>query len=367
MSTIHAAEQPQDKSIASQWASRWPDFEQTVALLQSLSEARGIAGQEEQVRAVIKTAIKDHVDSMRVDALGNLLAYKRGTGADRRRVMLDAHMDEVGFMVVKIEANGLLRIRKIGGWDDRLLASKLVQVGRSGVPGVIGLKAIHLLSTDERNRLVKTADLGIDIGAGSQAEAERWVELGDMVTLAAQFEQVGGLLKGKAFDDRAGCTVAIELLRGGPYPCDIVAAFTVQEEVGLRGAQVAAYDINPDLAFAFEGTIADDLPKEQDASPTTELGKGPALSIMDSSAIMHRGLNEHLMRVAQELGIPYQFKQPGIGGTNVGRIHLAREGIAATVVSVPCRYIHAPAARQCVIDVCRASAIVWLPRRIWPD
>ncbi|MBI3941474.1 MAG: M42 family metallopeptidase [Chloroflexi bacterium] len=338
MSTMHAAGQVQAG------AGRLPDFAQTVTLLQSLSEARGIAGQEDQVRAVIKAAIKDHVDNMRVDALGNLLAYKRGTGADRRRVMLDAHMDEVGFMVVKIEANGLLRIRKVGGWDDRLLASKVCLVGRDGIAGVIGLKAIHLLDADARKRLVKIEELGIDIGAASQAEVEKWVELGDMVTLAAQFEQVGGLLKGKAFDDRAGCAVVIEVLRGGPYPCDIVAAFTAQEEVGLRGAQVAAYDINPDLAFAFEGTIADDLPKEKDSSPTTELGKGPALSIMDHSAIMHRGLNAYLMGVAQELDIPYQFKQPGIGGTNVGRIHLARAGIPATVLSVPCRYIHSPAA-----------------------
>ena len=187
--------------------------------------------------------------------------------------------------------------------------------------------------------------MAIDIGAKSQEEAEKAVKIGDYAIFATDFCQLteDGLrtVKGKAFDDRAGCAVLIEVLKER-YPFDLYPVFTVQEEVGLRGARVAAYAVEPDVAFVLEGTICDDMPKKKDVSPTTQMGAGPAISIMDRSFIADRGLVKLLVETAEELDIPYQFKQPGIGGTDAGAIHLAKEGIPSATVSVPCRYIHSP-------------------------
>jgi len=184
----------------------------------------------------------------------------------------------------------------------------------------------------------------VDIGAQSKDEAKKLAPLGTYATFATQFRELGPTVSGKAFDDRAGCAVLVELVRGERFRFDLHAAFTVQEEVGLRGARVAAYAIEPDCAFALEGTIADDIPKDKEASPTTELGQGPAITVMDHSFIADRHLVRLLTGTAEELGIPYQIKQPGIGGTDAGAIHLTREGVPSVTVAVPCRYIHSPVA-----------------------
>ena len=310
--------------------------------LKELSEAFGVSGCEDEVRELIIGAIKDHVDEYNVDALGNFIALKRGTGESNLRVMLAAHMDEVGLMITHIEKDGSLRFRPVGGLDDRILLAKKVLIGEKRVPGVIGVKPIHLLKKEERQKVVKVEQMAIDIGATSREEAEKVVKIGDYAAFATEFAELGDTVKGKAFDDRVGCTVLIELLKER-YPFDLYAAFTVQEEVGLRGAKVAAYAIKPDVAFVLEGTIADDLPKERDISPTTELGKGPAITIMDRTFIADRRLIDLLVETAKELGIPYQFKQPGVGGTDAGAIHLSREGVPSVTVAVPCRYIHSPA------------------------
>ena len=310
--------------------------------LKELSEAFGVSGCEDEVRELIIGAIKDHVDEYNVDALGNFIALKRGTGESNLRVMLAAHMDEVGLMITHIEKDGSLRFRPVGGLDDRILLAKKVLIGEKRVPGVIGVKPIHLLKKEERQKVVKVEQMAIDIGATSREEAEKVVKIGDYAAFATEFAELGNTVKGKAFDDRVGCTVLIELLKER-YPFDLYAAFTVQEEVGLRGAKVAAYAIKPDVAFVLEGTIADDLPKERDISPTTELGKGPAITIMDRTFIADRRLIDLLVETAKELGIPYQFKQPGVGGTDAGAIHLSREGVPSVTVAVPCRYIHSPA------------------------
>ena len=319
------------------------DFSEVLELLRRLSEAAGVSGDEEPVRAILREAIQPHVDEMRVDALGNLIAVRAATGDRPMRVMVEAHMDEVGLMVIRVERNGTLRFRKVGGIDDRILPAKAVRVGRERIPGVIGMKPIHLLSGAERQRVPDVDDLFIDIGASSQEEAERVVKRGDRAVFDTSFADLGARVKGKAFDDRVGCAILAALIAAGPYPVELHAVFAVQEEIGLRGAQVAAYDIYPDAAFVLEGTVADDLPKERDESPTTELGKGPALTIMDRSVIVDPRLLRFLMETAEAEGIPYQFKQPGVGGTDAGRIHLAREGVPSAVVAVPCRYIHAPA------------------------
>ena len=311
-------------------------------LLEKLSEAFGVSGCEDEVRGLIIEAIKDHVDEYNVDALGNLIALKRGTGESELKVMLAAHMDEVGLMITHIEKDGSLRFRPVGGLDDRILLAKKVLIGEKRVPGVIGVKPVHLLKKEERQKVVKVEQMAIDIGATSREEAEKVVKIGDYAAFATEFAELGNTVKGKVFDDRVGCTVLIELLKER-YPFDLYAAFTVQEEVGLRGAKVAAYAIKPDVAFVLEGTIADDLPKERDISPTTELGKGPAITIMDRTFIADRRLIDLLVETAKELGIPYQFKQPGVGGTDAGAIHLSREGVPSVTVAVPCRYIHSPA------------------------
>ncbi len=318
-----------------------------MELLRKLSEAPGVSGREDAVRAILREAVQSRVDELRVDALGNLIAVKRGSKsapglARPLKVMLAAHMDEIGLMIVHIEQNGLLRFRKVGGIDDRILPAKVVYVGKDRIPGVIGLKPVHLVSDTERNQVIKTEDLAIDIGAKSKDEAERLVKLGDQATFATSFEELGPVVKGKAFDDRAGCAVLAELLQHD-YPCDVYGVFTVQEEIGARGAQVASYALEPDAAFALEGTICDEVPKKKDVSPTTRLGAGPAITVMDRSVIADRRLVRLLIDTAKELGIPYQVKQPGLGGTDAGRIHLTREGVPSAVVSVPCRYIHAPA------------------------
>ncbi len=313
-----------------------------MELLKELSEAFGPSGHEKEVRQLLRRALEGHADRMWVDALGNLHAFREGTGADRLRVLLTAHMDEIGLMVVGHDDSGGLRVRAIGGIDDRVLPGAQVWVGPDRIPGVIGLKPVHLLDQGEDEKVVKIDQLLVDIGAKGKEEAQRLAPLGTPMVFATRFEEMGALVKGKSFDDRAGCAVLAELVRGERLPHDLYAVFTVQEEVGLRGARVAAYASRPDGAFALEGTIADDLPKKKDISPTSELGKGPAITVMDHTFIAHRGLLRLLVETAEALGIPYQFKQPGIGGTDSGAIHLAREGVPCGTVAVPCRYIHSP-------------------------
>lgn len=321
-------------------------------LLEELSNAAGVSGNEQAVRQIIAREIAGHVDETRVDALGNLIAVKRAAQAQetRPRVMIAAHMDEVGLMVVHIEASGFLRFRCVGGIDPRVLLSKAVLVGDKQVPGVIGQKAVHLLTASERRHVVEQEQMFLDIGAKDRAAAEELVKLGDYAVFATRFAAWGPTVKGKALDDRAGCATLVELLQSGPYPCDVHAVFTVQEEVGLRGARVAAYAVEPDLAFVLEGTVCDDSPKKKDLSPTTRLGAGPAISIADRSAIADPRLVTFLADTARSRGLPFQFKQPLIGGTDAGRIHLSREGVPSVALAVPCRYIHSPTSLMALSD-----------------
>ena len=308
-----------------------------------LSNAPGISGQEIEVRRAIRPLIETYVDDLRVDALGNLIAYKAGQRTEGLRVMVSAHMDEVGMMVIDHTGEGDLRVATVGGIPDRLLPGLTVRVGHLAIPGVIGLQAIHRTERGSLNKAPSIDKLVVDIGATSRDEAERLAPVGTAVVFATTFETMGSSCMGKAFDDRAGCTVLVDLLRGGPYPFDLVGVFTVQEEVGLRGAQVAAYAVAPDVAIALEGTLADDLPKDEpDVSPTTALGRGPAITAMDRSYITPPRLLSHFMRVADAEGITYQIKQPGIGGTDAGGIHRTRAGVPSITVAVPCRYIHSP-------------------------
>jgi putative aminopeptidase FrvX len=317
--------------------------------LKKLSEAVGVSGHEDEVRQIIVDAITDRVDEYRVDSIGNVIALKRGDGSSNLKVMVAAHMDEVGLMISQIEESGLLHFFKVGGLDDRILPAKVVWIGDQKVPGVIGAKPVHLTESSDLDKPTQYKQLTIDIGASSQAEAEKLVQRGDYATFATEFVELDAdgeswrTVRGKAFDDRAGCAVLIELL-ATQYPFDLYAVFTVQEEVGLRGARVAAFAIEPDLAFVLEGTGANEIPTDKDVNPSTRLGHGPAITLVDSSFIADRRLVRLLSDTAEELGIPYQFKQPGIGGTDAGAIHRTKAGVPSVTVAVPCRYIHSPTA-----------------------
>jgi len=333
-------------------------------LLQRLSDARGVSGNEVEVRELLIETIRDKVDEYRVDALGNLICLKRGTQTGTtwpRSVMVAAHMDEIGLMITGVNADGTLRFAKVGGIDDRILLSKQVLIGENAVPGVIGFRPIHLIPAKDRNTVPDIRQASIDVGAKDKAGAERLVKPGDYASFRTEFGQLAEdslrAVKGKAFDDRAGCALLCELL-DDDYGLDVYAVFTVQEELGLRGARVAAYSVNPDVAIALEGTICDDIPREQDVSPVTELGKGPAITFMDRSFIADRRLVDLLIAAAEENGIPWQFKRASAGGTDAGAIHLSREGVPSVTVSVPCRYIHAPVSTLSLNDFEHAVQLV---------
>ncbi len=316
-------------------------MENLVQTLETLSNAFGPSGSEMDVRHQLREWVESHAQQTYVDALGNLLITKHGTKRNLH-VMVSAHMDEVGLMVVGY-TNGNLRVATIGGIDPSILPGLQVLVSRKKYPGVIGVQAIHRTSKRSREQVIDIDDLAVDIGAKDENEARKLAPLGTPIIFATRFRAIGEKCSGKAFDNRAGCTVLTKLLQGEAFPCDVTGAFTVQEEVGLRGASVAAYTFSPDLAIVLEGTVADDLPKEEkDVSPTTELGKGPAITVKDRSYVTYPPLLRHVIRTAQEMNIPYQIKQPGVSSTESGAIHRVRVGIPSITISVPCRYIHSP-------------------------
>jgi endoglucanase len=277
-------------------------------------------------------------------------------------------MDEVGFMITHAGENGLLHFGKVGGIDDRVLLAKMVRIGEKRIPGVIIAKPVHLTERSERDTVVDSEKMAIDIGVSSKAEAEKLVRKGDYAAFDVAFEDLGRMVKGKAFDDRAGCAVLVSLVENGPYPFDFYPVFTTMEEVGLRGARVAGFHVMPDAAFALEGTICDDGPREKDESPTTAVGKGPAISVMDRSVVSDRRLVRLLIETAEAEGIAYQIKQPGKGGTDAGAIHLAKTGVPTVPVSVPSRYIHSPVCMLSKADLENTVKLMTSTlRRLTPD
>lgn len=308
-------------------------------LLEKLCNACAVSGDEGEVRKIVLEEVKPYADEVKVDALGNVLVTKRGSGKSRLRVMLDAHMDEVGFILVSDEGDGLYRFETVGGIDLRHLPGKLVLVGKKHLPGVIGAKPIHLASDDELKRKIPLDTLRIDLGPSGKAKP------GDWATFATKFKRIGPSIMAKALDDRIGVATLIELVKHAPPNIDVLAAFTVQEEVGLRGAQVAAYALNPDLAIAIDATPAYDMPKHdgtENAVYNTKLGLGPAIYVYNSATIDDPRLVRFLKETAEAAGIPYQIRQPGGGGTDAGAIQRTRAGVPVVSVSVPHRYPHSP-------------------------
>jgi endoglucanase len=309
-------------------------------LLERLTEAYGVSGNENEIRDILREELSSYAEEMYTDSLGNLF-IKKGIGR-KPRVMLAAHMDEIGLMVVGYEKSGLLRVAKVGGIDDRILVSKQVVVGKDRVPGVIGAKAVHLQKPDERTRPISIDNLYIDLGVRSQDEAEKLAKIGDYVAFNVKTRTAGdNCMIGKAFDDRAGCAILAELVKED-FDLELTAVFTVQEEVGLRGAGVAAYSVHPDVALVIESTSASDVVGTKEAGQVTKLGDGPAITLMDASFIAPQYMVDLVTGTAEKLGIPYQFRRLTTAGTDAGKIHQTHAGIVSAVISVPCRYIHSP-------------------------
>lgn len=310
-----------------------------LKLLEKLCNAIAVSGDEGEVRRIVMEEIKGHADDVRVDALGNVLATRCGQGRNRVRVMLDAHMDEVGFMIVAEDGKGIYHFETVGGIDVRHLVGKQVFVGKDRIPGVIGGKPVHLMTSDEMKRKVPLDAMRIDVGLNGKAN------IGDRAGFATKFRRAGPSILSKAIDDRIGVATLIELLKNAPSTVDICAAFTVQEEIGLRGAKVAAQYFNPDLAIAIDSTPARDLPMHDGTENmvyNTRLGYGPAIYVVDGSTLHDPRLVRFLRETAEAEKIPYQIRQPGGGGTNSGSIQRALAGIPTVSVSVPHRYTHSP-------------------------
>jgi putative aminopeptidase FrvX len=314
-----------------------------IKLLEKLSNVIGVSGDESAVRKIVYEEIKLVVDDIKTDVMGNVIATKRGKGNDLPKVMLAAHMDEVGFMLTHDDEKGLFRFSLVGGMDARQLAGKPVIVGQTRIPGVIGTKPIHLVKASDLKNAIEVDTLRIDLGP----EISNKVKIGDWATFGTKFTHIGTSLLGKAMDNRVGVTTLITLLNNAPLNIDLFAAFTVQEEVGLRGAGIAAYAIDPDVAFILDCTPALDMPIWDGSENTlyrAKIDQGPAIYIADGATLSDPRLVNLMKNVADAYGIPYQIRQPGGGSTDAGIIHKQRSGIPSVSVSVPGRYLHTAAA-----------------------
>jgi putative aminopeptidase FrvX len=320
----------------------------SYALLERLCDIPGVSGFEGPVREAIAGIVEPLVDEMRVDALGNLIAVRRGTSGFR--LMLDAHMDEVGFMVQHVDEKGFISFTPIGGWDPRLLPGHMLTiVNRDGKPvfGVIGSHPPHIQKASDREKVIPVEEMYLDVGAATGQEVhEMGVVIGDPIVMHYPARRIGkDTVMGKALDDRAGCAAvikALEALRSADVEATLIAAFVVSEERGLIGARTAAYQIEPDMAVAVEGTVAADVPGVPAQRQPSGQGKGPAITVADGNVIVPQRMVRALAGIAEREGIPYQFKLPPTGGTDAGAIHQSRGGVLTGVLSVPCRYIHSP-------------------------
>lgn len=306
----------------------------------------GVSGCEDEVREYILERVMPFADEIRTDAMGNLMVFKKGACTPKQRVMLTAHMDEVGLIITEITEDGYLRFDAVGGIDRRVLIGKRVFVGPVRVLGVIGSKAIHLTTAEQRKRLPKLSEMYIDIGARDKKDAESMVQLGDTAAFDDSVIRFGeGYIKAKAIDDRVGCAAMLELIES-QLPCDCWFAFTVQEEVGCRGASVAARSVQPDVALVLEGTTAADIPGVSGSDCVCRLGKGVVIPYMDKGTIYDREIYRTLCRLADANEIQWQTKSRVAGGTDASAIQRSGAGVRVAALSVPIRNIHSPA---CVV------------------
>jgi endoglucanase len=254
--------------------------------------------------------------------------------------MISAHMDEVGLIVSNIDSDGFIKFKAVGGIDQRVLNSKVVLVGENRIPGVIGSKAVHLMSDKERGSSIPIDKLYIDIGTSTKEETEKLVSIGDYAAFKSNYVEFGdNMIKAKALDNRAGCSILLELL-SQKLDAEFYGVFTVMEEVGLRGAETAAYQLEPDLGIILEGTVCADMPEVDEHERSTLIGKGVVLSLMDSTTIYEIDVVRSVAKIAEEHSITYQYKRSTSGGNDAGVIHKTKKGAKVVSISVPCRYIH---------------------------
>lgn len=328
-----------------------------LELLSELCRTGGAPGREERIRAIVRRELKPLCDRVEVDRLGNLVATRgpRGRKAKKgtpRRVMLSAHMDEISLMVTHVEENGFLRFTTLGGFDPKTLAAQRVIVhGRKDVIGLIGTKPSHILSDEEKKKVPPIESFFIDLGL-PKAKVDRLVRVGDLATRERDFVEVGDSVSTKSLDDRVGVFVMIEAVRKArSHGVEVLAVATVQEEIGIRGALVAAQHLQPDLGIALDVTLANDVPGARNAEAITRLGGGTAIKIMDSSVVCDFRIVDALRSIAAKRKIPFQMEVLPKGGTDTAAIQRAGQGAPAGCISIPCRYVHS------VIEMCHKKDI----------
>lgn len=326
--------------------------------LKEICSLNGASGDESRVREYIKSRIS--ADKIITDNLGNLLVFKRGKKSPKNKIMLAAHMDEVGFMITDITEDGFLRFGAVGGIDPRVVIGRGLELA-NGVKGVVGTKAVHQQSAEERKKAPDFEELMLDIGAANRAEAEKFASRGDYAYFCDDFFSFGdGYIKGKALDDRAGCLIMMDMLNS-ELEYDAWFAFTVQEEVGTRGAKAAAFTIAPDISIVLETTTACDISGVSGDKRVCELGKGAVVSYMDRGTVYDRGLYGLAFELAGQNGIPVQTKTIVAGGNDSGAIHVSRGGVRTCALSLPCRYLHSP---SCVIKESDYGAVRTLAEKM---
>ncbi len=328
--------------------------------LRELCLLNGTSGREETVREYILSKISSKAE-VKVDPLGNVIAFVKGKKHAVNRVMISAHMDEVGFIITYITGEGYLKFAPVGGIDEKVVFGRRLSVGENGIPGVVCVKPIHLTDEEEAEKCPKIKDMYIDIGAKSREEAERLVLPGDSAYFCSDFVSFGdNKVKAKAIDDRFGCAAMLRMIDEG-MEYDTVFAFLVQEEIGCRGAKAAAFTVDPDYAIVLESTTAADNGDNDEAHFVCEQGKGAVVSFMDRGTLYDRGLFRLSKKTAGENGIPWQTKTAVAGGNDAGSIHQSRGGVRTLALSIPCRYIHSA---TCVADVRDMESVYRLCRKL---
>lgn len=316
-----------------------------IDTIKELSLLCGTSGRETKIREYIISKIEGKCE-YHTDALGNIIVFKKGKNIPSHKVMLDAHMDEVGVIVTYITGDGMLKFSPVGGIDTKVLLARQI-IFDNGTLGVVGIKPIHLSKGDEKNKIPDADSLYIDIGVSSKEEAEKLIKIGDTGVFLSDFVEFGdSKIKGKALDDRVGCAVLIDMINS-ELEYDAYFSFSVQEEIGLRGATTSAYGIDPDYAIVLETTTAADIIDVPEHKKVCKLGEGAAVSFMDRSTLYSKELFDTAFKVAGEKGIKIQPKTVIAGGNNAGAIHKARAGVKTITINTPCRYLHSP---SCVCD-----------------
>jgi endoglucanase len=332
-------------------------------LLERLSNAHGLSGYEGSVRQIIEEEVKPYVDEIKTDKMGNLIATKHG---GTPIVMLAAHMDEIGLMVKYVDDKGFIHFTKSGGWFDQTLLNQrmILHTEKGKIYGVIGSKPPHAMKEEDKKKPILAEDMFIDVGATSKEDAEKLgVKTGTPITPDMELKSLGNdRVTGKAFDNRAGCAMLIEALQEmKDVRATVHAVFTVQEEVGLKGAKTSAFGLNPDVALATDVTITGDHPGIEKKQSAIEIGKGPAITVSDAEGrgiIVPEPVLKWLKEAAESNKIPYQL-EVGVGGTtDASAIHLSREGIPSGVISPPSRYIHTPVSVLSMADLENAAKLV---------